>query len=249
MRFPNMDFTNLSPKDAIDQQKTLAQQISLIDREAPVKCIAGIDVGFEAKGRITRAAAALVMLPDLHLIDFAIARRPTSFPYIPGLLSFREIPAILDALNNLVYHPDLLLVDGHGIAHPRKFGIACHLGLVTDITSIGVGKSRLVGTSNPLTEKITCTELAYRGETIGQVIQSKAGTKPLYVSPGHHISIEKATTRVFESLKGYRLPEPIRWAHRLASDPENILLRALAKEPQLINRPREHVKRFDPSEI
>lgn len=117
-----------------------------IDRFDPgLTRVAGVDVGFENHGKITRAAVALLSFPDLELLESSIARKPTTFPYVPGLLSFREIPAILEALAGIVATPQLLLCDGHGYAHPRRFGLACHLGLLTGIPSIGVGKTRLVG--------------------------------------------------------------------------------------------------------
>ncbi|MGA7936098.1 MAG: endonuclease V, partial [Kovacikia sp.] len=122
---------------AIAIQQTLRSEIMITDQLGIIRLVAGVDVGFEAEGTITRAAVAVLSLEDLKLQDRAIARRPTTFPYIPGFLSFREVPSVLDALEKLSLAPDLLLCDGQGIAHPRRFGIACHLGLLTDLPSIG----------------------------------------------------------------------------------------------------------------
>lgn len=154
----------------------------------------------------------------MQLQEQAIARRPTSFPYIPGLLSFREIPTVLDALGQLQIQPDLLLCDGQGIAHPRRFGIACHLGLLVDLPSIGVAKSRLIGQHQEVAEQRGSWQpLLDQGEVIGAVLRTRPKTKPLYISPGHRISLETAITYVMSCTTRYRLPETTRWAHRLAS--------------------------------
>lgn len=211
----------MTPAEAIALQKTLASRIELTDRLGEVRHIAGVDVGFEAEGTVTRAAVAVLDANTLQLVDHAIARRPTEFPYIPGLLSFREIPAILDALAALTIRPDLLLVDGQGIAHPRRIGIASHLGLVADFPSIGVGKSRLTGRHGPVPEgRGEWTPLVDKGETIGAVLRSRVGITPLYISPGHRICLETALHWVMRALTRYRLPETTRWAHRLASGPD-----------------------------
>ncbi|HFC53761.1 MAG TPA: deoxyribonuclease V, partial [Gammaproteobacteria bacterium] len=150
--------------------------------------------------------------------EYAIARRPTSFPYVPGLLSFREIPAILEALQKLERPPDLLLVDGQGTAHPRRFGIASHLGVVTGIPSIGVAKSRLIGQhGEPPDERGAWTPLQEGEETIGAVLRSRKGVRPIYVSPGHCVTLERALEYVMRCVTRYRLPETTRQAHRLAS--------------------------------
>lgn len=210
----------LTPAEAVALQKTLATRIELTDRLGDIRHIAGVDVGFEADGTVTRAAVAVLDSDSLQLADYAIARRPTEFPYIPGLLSFREIPAILEALAGLRIRPDLLLIDGQGIAHPRRIGIASHLGLVADFPSIGVAKSRLTGKHGPVPEgRGEWTPLMDKGETIGAVLRSRVGVAPLYISPGHRICLETALHWVLRALTRYRLPETTRWAHRLASGP------------------------------
>ena len=210
---------NLSPAEAIALQRELRAHLILDDRLGPVRRVAGVDVGFEAGGTVTRAAVAVLRYRGLELLETAIARRPTTFPYIPGLLSFRELPAVLDALEQLRELPDLLLCDGQGIAHPRRLGIASHLGLLTDIPSIGVAKTRLCGThEEPPNQRGAWTTLWADGEIIGAVLRTRPGVKPLYISPGHRISLDTAIQYVMACCTRYRLPETTRHAHRLASN-------------------------------
>jgi deoxyribonuclease V len=186
-----------------------------------VKLVAGTDVGFERGGGITRAAVALLSFPGLALVDYAIARLPTRFPYVPGLLSFREMPALLTAMRSLKATPDLILVDGHGYAHPRRFGIASHLGVYLGVPSVGVAKSRLVGEhGQPLQRRGAWVPLRDRGETIGAVLRTRPYTQPVYVSIGHRLSLAQAVRYAMACCTVYRLPETTRWAHRLASGEE-----------------------------
>lgn len=211
---------DLTPAAAIALQQDLRHQISTIDQLGDIHYVAGVDVGFEQGGTITRAAVAVLELETLQLRDRAIARRPTTFPYIPGLLSFREVPAVLDALTQLTISPDLLLCDGQGIAHPRRFGIACHLGLLTDLPAIGVAKSLLVGSHAPLpSDRGSWVPLFHQGETIGVALRTRANTKPVYISSGNRISLATAITYVMRCTTRYRLPETTRHAHNLASGP------------------------------
>ena len=211
---------DLTPQEAVALQQELRQHIVTTDQLGVVETVAGVDAGFEQDGAITRAAVAVLSYPELELLATAIARRPTRFPYIPGLLSFREIPAVLDALAQLRITPDLLLCDGQGIAHPRRLGIASHLGLITAIPSIGVAKSRLWGTHGPVpAERGRWTPLRDGGEIIGAVLRTRAGVKPLFISPGHRVSLATALGYVMGCCTRYRLPETTRQAHRLASGP------------------------------
>ena len=211
---------NLSPIEAIALQQGLRTRLILSNQLGRVRRVAGVDVGFEASGTITRAAVAVLRYPELEVLETAIARRPTEFPYIPGLLSFRELPAVLDALEQLREPPDLLLCDGQGIAHPRRFGIASHLGLLVDIPSIGVAKTRLCGTHDALPDQRGAwTPLRVNDEVIGAVLRTRSRVKPLYISPGHRISLETAMAYVMACCTRYRLPETTRHAHRLASGP------------------------------
>lgn len=203
---------------AIKLQQQLRSSVITADQLGPIRSVAGVDVGFEAGGSVTRAAVAVLSWPDLQLQGQAIARRPTTFPYIPGLLSFREAPAVLDALSQLTILPDLLLCDGQGIAHPRRFGIACHLGLLADTPAIGVAKSLLVGRHAEVPdERGTWQPLIHRDETVGVALRTRPRTKPLYISSGHRISLTTAIEYVMGCTTRYRLPETTRWAHRLAS--------------------------------
>ncbi|MEX0271595.1 deoxyribonuclease V [Leptolyngbyaceae cyanobacterium UHCC 1019] len=211
---------SFSPEQAIALQQELRSQVIVTDQLGKVRYVAGVDVGFEAEGTITRAAVAVLDVDTLQVIDLAIARRPTTFPYIPGLLSFREIPAVVDALEKLTVLPDLILCDGQGTAHPRRFGIACHLGLIINLPTIGVAKSLLVGKHADLAdEKGHHQPLIHKGETIGVALRTRVGTKPVYISPGHRISLNTAISYVMRCTTKYRLPETTRHAHKLASGP------------------------------
>jgi deoxyribonuclease V len=208
----------LTAEAAIEIQQSLRQAVITEDDFGTVQFVAGIDVGFEDQGATTRAAVAVLSYPDLKFCDHAIARRPTTFPYIPGFLSFREVPAVLDALETLKTLPDLLLCDGQGIAHPRRFGIACHLGILTNLPAIGVAKSRLVGKFGEVPdERGAWVPLTHKGETIGAVLRTRPGTKPLYISSGHRIGLDSAIAYVMGCTTKYRLPETTRHAHKLAS--------------------------------
>jgi len=199
-------------------QLELAQKVSLKDQFVTPRYIAGVDVGFENGGRTTRAAIAVLNYPELKLVDQSVIREKTVFPYVPGYLSFRELPAVLAALNQLDTMPDMFLCDGQGIAHPRRFGIACHLGVLTDIPSIGVAKSRLTGTyTEPGMEKGDASNLYDKQERIGVVLRTRTNVKPLFISPGHKICIESAVQWALNCTTRYRLPETTRAAHHLAS--------------------------------
>ncbi len=199
-------------------QAELAARVVREDTAREVRRVAGVDVGFEDDGKVTRAAVAVLDFPGLALAERVVVRQPTRFPYIPGLLSFREAPAVLAAFERLRAVPDLILYDGQGIAHPRRFGIASHVGLLLDAPSIGVAKTRLVGEHRRLPErKGAWVPLVDHGETIGAVLRTRAGVTPLYVSIGHRVSLEAAVRWVMACTTRYRLPETTRWAHHLAS--------------------------------
>jgi deoxyribonuclease V len=166
------------------------------------------------------ALAAIVVLEyrSLRPLDYAIARRPTNFPYVPGFLSFRETPAVLAALGELRIRPDLLICDGQGIAHPRRFGIACHIGLLSDLPAIGCAKSLLTGRYHALPDERGATvPLVDHGEQIGVALRSRVGTKPLFISIGHRVSLDSAVRIVMACTTKYRLPETTRAADGLAS--------------------------------
>ncbi len=208
---------NLEEARAI--QESLRRQVLTIDDLPPVKLIAGIDVGFRDNYAITKAAVVVLSFPDLQMEESVTAEIPTCFPYVPGFLSFREIPAILKALEKLRSKVDLFFCDGQGRAHPRRLGIASHLGVLIDKPTIGVAKSILVGKHDPVdTDKGSRQPLVHKGEIIGTVLRSRTGVKPLYISPGHRISLETAVRYVLTCCIKYRLPEPTRLADKVASD-------------------------------
>ena len=203
--------------EAIALQKQLAPAVETADRLGAVRTIAGIDVAFPGGGALTRAAIVVLSYPDLAVIETRVVEEPTRFPYVPGLLSFREAPAVLSALGELDSVPDLLMVDGHGIAHPRRLGIACHLGLLASLPAIGVAKSRLCGRHDePGTEKGSRTPLADGDAVLGAVLRTRARVKPVFVSAGHRVGLETAVKLVLACAPRFRLPEPTRLADKLS---------------------------------
>lgn len=201
-------------------QDTLASRVLPRDGFArPIRTVAGCDVGFEEGGTVTHAAVVLLDADTLQPLEHHVARLPTAMPYIPGLLSFRELPALLQAFAMLSRTPDLVLVDGHGIAHPRRLGIAAHFGVATDLPSIGVAKKVLTGTTSMALHEMRGAFLPLRDgrEQIGWLLRSKVGCLPLVVSPGHRVAMASAAELVMRFVTTYRLPEPTRLADRLAS--------------------------------
>ncbi len=203
-----------------EQQLTLASRV--IHEDSPQllapELIGGADVGFEQGGEITRAAIVLLSYPSLELIEYQIARIPTQMPYIPGFLSFRETPALMAAWQQLSQKPQLVMVDGHGVSHPRRLGVASHFGLLADVPTIGVAKKRLCGKFEELDASPgTLATLTDKGEQLGWVWRSKARCNPLFISTGHQVSADSALAWVKRCMAGYRLPEPTRWADAVAS--------------------------------
>jgi deoxyribonuclease V len=207
--------SGISPAEAVALQRKLAARVLRADRLGRVRLVCGVDVHY-ADGTAC-AAAVLFRLPGLEPAGEAVVRKRVSFPYIPGLLSFREIPAALAALEALPAAPDLILCDGQGIAHPRRLGLASHLGLLARKPSIGVAKTRLVGEHRaPAVRRGARAPLVHRGERVGAVLRTRAGVKPVYVSIGHRVSLATALRYVMACTTRYRIPEPLRRAHRLA---------------------------------
>ena len=218
---------DLSPAQAIALQKALAGAVLRADRFGPdgrraIRRVAGVDAAFADGGRVIRAAAVMLEYPGLVLTDQVLVERPTTFPYVPGLLSFREVPALLEALGQLPAAPDLILCDGHGYAHPRRFGLACHLGLWLDTPTIGVAKSRLTGSHDepgPAKGDVAWL-LAGKGdrprERLGAVLRTREQVKPVFVSAGHRISLRTAVALTLACATRYRLPEPTRLSDKLS---------------------------------
>lgn len=202
-----------------EQIERAAQVVRHDDFEVmPPRLIGGADVGFEEGGDVTRAALVLLEYPSMKLVAHTVARVATTMPYIPGFLSFREYPALLAAWQQLDQHPDLLFVDGHGISHPRRLGVASHFGLMVDVPTIGVAKRRLCGKFANLSEEPGARQpLMDKGEQLAWVWRSKKRCNPLFVSTGHRVSTDTALEWVERCMGGYRLPEPTRWADAVAS--------------------------------
>lgn len=211
-----------TPKEAIEIQKELAQKVIKEIQSEKINYIAGVDISneiFKPDKRKLYAAVVVLSFPELEIVEKSSYSQITDFPYIPGLLAFRESPFIIKALEKLKIKPDVILVDGHGIAHPRKLGIASHIGVLTGCPTIGCAKSILVGTPEKILpqQKGSHIHLVWHGEVIGNVLRTKDNIAPVYVSIGHKITLEKATEIVLACAKKYRMPEPIRLAHQYAN--------------------------------
>lgn len=211
----------ISPKEAIKLQKGLTKQVVQKDCLEKINYVAGVDVSqpaFQKEGLIY-AAVCILSFPELELVEQASHFQITDFPYIPGLLAFREVPVIVNALEKIKIMPDIILVDGHGISHPRGLGIASHIGVVTGYVTMGCAKSILIGKpENELPEeKGSYVPLVYHNRTVGNVVRTKTRVNPVYVSIGHKITLDKATEIVLACTTKYRLPEPTRLAHQYAN--------------------------------
>ncbi len=219
MQVPKNLNWNLTPEQAAEQQRELANRVVERDEFPPVRHVAGVDVGFEDENTVSRAAAVVLTFPDLGPVESAVARRPVTFPYIPGLLAYREAPVVLDALAQLKLVPDVIIVDGHGRGHPRRFGIACQLGVLLDRATIGCAKSILVGQAETPENRIGAwTPLVDRGEVIGAAVRTKLSVKPVYVTIGNKVSLPTAIDIVLKCTTKYRVPETTRYAHKVASE-------------------------------
>ena len=208
---------NVSVAEARDIQSRLAGLVIPTGYAAGARLIAGSDISGKGRSGATRAAVVVLSYPELKPVDVAVSEGHASFPYVPGLLSFREIPLLAAAFEKLKMTPDLVMVDGQGVAHPRRFGLAAHLGVLLDLPAIGCAKSRLCGEhTGPDEAAGSWSELAHDGEVIGAVLRTRDGGTPLYVSVGHLIGLDSAVRWVMQCCRGYRLPEPTRLAHLAA---------------------------------
>lgn len=215
MTFPDLHPWNLTPTQAVALQRELAGRVELHDAlPEPVRLVAGVDVSSARFGSAVHAAVVIYDLAAAGVIEVATATADAAFPYIPGLLSFRELPVVLGACRRLQAIPEVVLVDGQGIAHPRRLGIASHLGLWLGLPTVGCAKSRLCGEHGEVgTQRGDCVPLWLEGVEVGRVVRTRDRVRPLYVSPGHLISIDRAVQVVLACGCGYRLPEPTRQAH------------------------------------
>ncbi len=206
---------NISPTEARALQERLRNQVQIAPLPNPPEVVGGVDVSIQDE--IARAAVVLLSFPDLTPIEAVTAQAPVEFPYIPGLLAFREGPAVLAALERLKGQPDVLMFDAQGLAHPRRMGLATHLGVLLDIPSVGCAKSRLWGEhDDPPPARGSWVPLWDGEEVIGAVLRTQDGVQPVYVSVGHRIDLETAIELVLACAPSFRLPEPLRWAHRVA---------------------------------
>lgn len=205
----------LSPSEAVSMQKRLAPLVEAAPLPGVPRTVAGFDLSF--RDVTARAAAVVVDVETLETVDEAAVDVPVHFPYVPGLLSFREAPAVLAVYEQLRVTPDVLMLDGQGLAHPRRFGIACHVGVILGVPSVGAAKSPLIGKGiEPGPGRGDSALIEHRGEVVGSVLRTRAGAKPIYVSIGHLITLTEAVDLVIRLSPRYRIPEPTRRAHVLA---------------------------------
>ena len=208
---------DVSPAEAVAIQRELAACVREEPLARPARTVAGIDVSI--RGDLAQAAVVVVRLPDFEVLDRAVWRCDVPFPYVPGLLSFREVPAILPALERLTVRPDVLMTDSQGRAHPRRFGLACHLGVLLDLPAFGVAKSLLTGRYAGLgMTRGDRAPLVHRGEVVGEAVRTRANVNPVYVSVGHRLTLEGAVTLAMACTGRYKIPEPTRLAHHLSRD-------------------------------
>ena len=207
-------------EEALAVQDTLRSRL-VLDDDSPAapETVAGLDVAYSLDDQRLAAAVVVLRTADLSVVDTAVVRGRPAFPYVPGLFAFREIPALMEALGRLSVRPDVLICDGHGLAHPRRFGLAAHLGVLTGLPAFGVGKTRLVGDWEPVGEpRGARSPLVDAGETVGAVLRTRTGVKPVFVSVGHRISLDRACALTLDLTPRYRLPETTRAADRACRD-------------------------------
>jgi deoxyribonuclease V len=216
MKINRLHGWDVTCQEAVGIQEMLKGQLILADEPGlpTPETVAGADISYSRHSDLFFAAVILFSYPALEVLEEAFWMERVTFPYVPGLLSFREAPPLLKAFEKLSRSPDLAIFDGQGIAHPRGIGLASHLGLFLDVPTIGCAKSRLVGDFAPVgLEKGAMSDLLYKGESVGKVLRSKKSIEPLFVSPGHRIGQDSAAEIVLSCCRGYRFPEPIRCAH------------------------------------
>ncbi len=232
MKVESLHGWQVSTTQALEIQQRLAAQVSQRSEVTTPRFIAGMDISAGKGEGMATGAVVVLQYPEFRVVETKVARGKLDFPYIPGLLSFRESPLTLAACQELTITPDLILVDGQGIAHPRRLGLASHLGLWLNTPTIGCAKSILCGNHEaPRIEPGSYTEVADRGEIIGAALRTKLGVKPIYVSIGHKVDLQTAIYWVMNCCRGYRLPEPTRLAHlaaggNLQSERDTIVLKA-----------------------
>jgi deoxyribonuclease V len=215
MRVADLHPWRVSTQEAFEIQRSLRRRLRLRPLAGEVRVVAGADVAYSRATHRMHAAVVAVRLPDLELVETISATQLARFPYIPGLFSFREVPPLLGAFARLQSRPDVVLFDGQGLAHPRRLGLACHAGLLLDTPTAGCAKSRLVGEHGPVPVRHGGrAELRHEGELVGAVVRTRAGVSPVFVSPGHLMDVDSAVALVLRTTGRFRIPEPLRLAHR-----------------------------------
>ena len=210
---------DVTPREAVRLQQTWRERVETQDRFGPLHYVAGADLAFDPETDLAFAGVIVYRFPELEEVERRMARRKLRFPYVPGLLSFRESPVLLAAFARLRVSPDVILIDGHGRAHPRRFGIACHLGLLLDRPTIGCAKSILVGQAvEPGAQAGSTAPLVDKGETVGVVLRTRDRVRPIYVTIGHRVSLESAVRIVAQCADGFRIPKPTREADHWVRD-------------------------------
>jgi deoxyribonuclease V len=210
---------SVTPREAVRQQQTWRARVETRDRFGPLQYVAGADLAFDPETNLAFAGVIVYRLPELEEVERRMARRKLCFPYVPGLLSFRESPVLLAAFAQLRVEPDVILIDGHGMAHPRRFGIACHLGLLLDKPTIGCAKSILVGEAEePGGQAGSTSPLIDEGETVGVALRTRDNVRPIYVSIGHRVSLGSAVRIATQCTDRFRMPKPTREADHWVGD-------------------------------
>ena len=208
----------VTPREAVELQKSLRERVRIVPLERPIETIAGADISFNKFSEVVYAGIVVLRLPSLEVVEEVGVVSETRFPYVPGLLSFRESPSVLEAWSKLKTEPDAVMFDGQGLAHPRRVGIACHVGLLINRPTLGCAKSVLVGKfEEPGAERGEWSEMIDKGEVVGAALRTKTKVQPIYVSPGHLIDLAGAIQLTLASDGGYRQPEPTRRAHHLVN--------------------------------
>jgi deoxyribonuclease V len=209
----------LSLSEALALQRRLAGHVRLVPRDRVVRLVAGADVAYSRRTHRMYAAVVVLRMPELDVADQSTCACRARFPYIPGLFSFRELPPLVRAFERLKTSPDVVLFDGQGLAHPRRFGLACHAGLLIGRATVGCAKSRLVGAHEPVgSQRGDFSPLLLENETVGAVVRTRAGIKPVFVSPGHLMDVSSSVALVLATTTHYRIPEPLRLAHALTAE-------------------------------
>ena len=210
---------DLTPREAMRQQERLRERVVLEDKFEKIRTVAGADLAFDPATGMAFAGVIVYRFPELVEIERRMARRKLRFPYVPGLLSFREGPVLVAAFAELRTEPDLILIDGHGRAHPRLFGIACHIGVLFDKPTIGCAKSLLVGEfGEPAIRAGSSSALIFRGGLVGTVLRTRDDVNPIFVTQGHRVSLDSAVRLVRDCLDGFRIPKPTREADHYVRD-------------------------------